>query len=127
MAVRLGTATPKDFDARLKLIMEEHPQLECLYVLDEAGTQLSRTICSDDYSSRDSVFFRPAIRGADHSLKDYYHYLMATGQMDHLFVTDPYLSLATGRLCVTLSTLFKDAYGRLNILCVDVKPDTVSE
>jgi EAL domain-containing protein (putative c-di-GMP-specific phosphodiesterase class I) len=126
MAARLADVTPKAFDARLKLILAEHPELDCLYVLDEAGTQLSHTVGSKDELARDSVFFRPARRGADHSLKNYYQYLVATGLMDHLYVSTPYLSLATGKLCVTLSALFRDAYGRLNILCVDVKPDPAS-
>lgn len=126
LADRLTAVTPKVFDSRLKLILEDHPELDCLYILDEAGTQLSRAICNENYSPRESVFFKPTSRGSDHSLKDYYHHLVATNKRDHVFVNAPYLSLTTGRLCITLSTLFEDAYGRLNVLCVDVKPDTVS-
>jgi hypothetical protein len=126
MASRLATVTPKHFDARLKLILQENPEVECLFVLDEAGTQLSRTVFSGNYSPRESVFFKPALRGIDHSLKDYYHYLIASGQMNYTFITSPYLSLATGNFCVTLSTLFRDGYGRMNVLCVDVKPDPIS-
>jgi hypothetical protein len=125
MAAQLTAVTPKSFDNRLKLIMADNPELDCLYILDEAGSQISSAICNKNYSPRESVFFKPTSRGSDHSLKDYYHYLVGTNQKDHIFVTEPYLSLTTGRLCITLSSLFEDAYGRLNVLCVDVKPDAV--
>jgi EAL domain-containing protein (putative c-di-GMP-specific phosphodiesterase class I)/ActR/RegA family two-component response regulator len=126
MTAQLAVATPHGFDDCLKLILRENPEVECLFVLDEAGVQLSQMVYDGNYFPRESVFFKPSPRGTDHSLKEYYHYLMASGRMDYNFVTSPYLSLATGKLCVTLSALFRDAYGRMNVLCADVKPDSVS-
>jgi EAL domain-containing protein (putative c-di-GMP-specific phosphodiesterase class I)/FixJ family two-component response regulator len=126
LVAQLAPVTPQGFDERLKLILGQNPGVECLFVLDEAGVQLSQMVYSENYSPRETVFFKPSRRGTDHSLKEYYHYLMASGQMDYNFVTSPYLSSATGKLCVTISTLFRDAYGRMNVLCVDVKPDPAS-
>ena len=38
------------------------------------------------------------------------------------FTTDPYVSLATGNVCRTISTAFRDAVNnRMYILCIDVK------
>jgi hypothetical protein len=66
------------------------------------------------------VMFQPAPKGADHSLKEYYYILMDVELQK--FTTDPYVSLATGNVCRTISTAFRDAANnRLYILCVDVK------
>lgn len=125
MVSQLSTSTPKMFDACLTEILQKHPEVDCVFVLDEAGTQMSRMVCNPHYSPRENVFFKPSQRGADHTLKEYYYYLVASGTMAYTFVTSPYLSLATGQLCVTISTLFQDAYGHLNVLCVDVKPESI--
>jgi hypothetical protein len=64
--------------------------------------------------------FYPAPKGADHSLKEYYYILMDVELQK--FTTDPYVSLATGNVCRTLSTAFRDASNnRMYILCIDVK------
>jgi hypothetical protein len=43
------------------------------------------------------------------------------------FTTDPYVSLATGNVCRTISSAFRDAANnRMYILCIDVKGDDVS-
>lgn len=64
--------------------------------------------------------FHPAPRGADHSLKEYYYVPMDVELQK--FTTDPYVSLATGNVCRTLSTAFRDAINnRMYILCIDVK------
>ena len=39
----------------------------------------------------------------------------------HKYTTDPYVSLATGNLCRTISTCFRDAQNnKMYILCIDV-------
>ena len=39
------------------------------------------------------------------------------------YTTDPYVSLASGNLCRTISTCFRDAANNsLYVLCVDVRP-----
>ena len=65
--------------------------------------------------------FRPAPRGTDHSLKEYYYVLVDVELQK--YTTDPYVSLASGTLCRTISTRFLDARdGRTYLLCVDVHP-----
>lgn len=123
MSREMSQTTPKAFSIKLFELLDEYPQVECLYVLDEAGTQMTPLVGGRSFLPQEKVFFQTPLRGADHSLKDYYYNLMENGQKDYTFVTDPYLSLATGKLCTTLSTLFKDAYGHTYVLCVDIKPD----
>jgi hypothetical protein len=92
-----------------------------VYVLDDNGIQVTETICSAAITQRPgTAMFRPARRGTDHSLKEYYYVLIDVELAK--YTTDPYVSLASGKLCRTISTNFRDAGNRPYILCVDVNP-----
>lgn len=110
------------FDEILARIIPEHPTVECLYVLDDAGVQVTETIWNAAVTrQQDGALFRPAPKGTDHSLKEYY-YVPLDVELQK-YTTDPYVSLASGNLCRTISTCFRDAgNSRLYVLCVDVRP-----
>ena len=93
-----------------------------MYVLDDAGIQVTETICNAAVTQRPgAAMFRPARKGTDHSLKEYYYVLIDVELQK--YTTDPYVSLASGNLCRTISTCFRDAANnRLYVLCVDVNP-----
>jgi hypothetical protein len=62
--------------------------------------------------------FYPAVKGADHSSKEYFY---AVEEDDtRPYSTEAYLSLASGKLCRTLSCRFSDAEGAPFILCLDI-------
>ncbi|MFH1035455.1 MAG: EAL domain-containing protein [Pseudomonadota bacterium] len=104
-------------DQRLSALVDLNPWLECLYVLDEQGIQLSGTACQASRLSRQrGAIFWPAARGSDQSLKHYYLLLKAGLER---YVSDPYISRASGNLCLTISTWFKDAQGNRLVLCAD--------
>ena len=126
MAGELATTTPKAYDAKLFEMLERHPEAECLFILDEAGTQMSRMASRGSPAPRKHMFFKATARGADHSLKDYFYCLIKSDQKDYTYVTAPYVSPVTGNFCVTVSTLFNNGYGRTNVLCVDVNPDSIA-
>jgi EAL domain-containing protein (putative c-di-GMP-specific phosphodiesterase class I) len=115
-------ATSLDFDAVLARQVTEDPKIDCLYVLDDAGVQVTDTVCGAGLRARPGgAMFRPAPRGTDHSLKEYFYVLMDVELQK--YTTDPYVSLASGQLCRTISTCFRDAANnRLYVLCVDVNP-----
>lgn len=116
----LTSAEASQFDAILSRTIERHPTVECTYVLDEAGIQITDTICNANIPRQQTgVMFHPAPKGADHSLKEYCYILMDVELQK--FTTDPYVSLASGNLCRTISTAFRDAANnRMYILCIDV-------
>ncbi len=111
-----------ELDAQLGGLIRRFPNVECLYVLDGTGVQLSDTIFAEGQSEpRSRLMFRPGVKGSDHSMKDYYFMLMENGMGERTFVTEPYLSLATGTPCVTFARLFKNGSGKQSILCMDIK------
>lgn len=107
-----------NFDTCLAETVAIVPELECLYVLDDSGIQVSETVCKYCFLSESRrIVFQPASRGADHSLKDYF---MPIGPEMPYFVTEPYISFATGNLCRTISSTFQDARGRHHVICLDI-------
>ena len=99
----LTNAEAGEFDDLLTRTITRYPNVECVYVLNEGGMQVTDTICNTLIPRRDGgVMFHPAPKGADHSLKEYYYILMDVELQK--FTTDPYVSLATGNVCRTIST-----------------------
>lgn len=107
-----------DFDEPLRNIVDRHSTVECAYVLDEHGLQCSDTMFGNGKcGARENLIFYSARSGADHSMKQYY-FQIVNGKRDK-YVTEPYVSLATGNLCVTIAETFKNADNRKFILCMD--------
>jgi EAL domain-containing protein (putative c-di-GMP-specific phosphodiesterase class I) len=113
----------EEFDMVLGHIIGGYPKVECIYVLDESGAQVTTTVCNPNVHHRaKGVMFRPAPPGADHSLKEYYYVLLDVELQK--YTTDPYVSLASGNLCRTISTFFRDSRNnKMYILCIDVLCD----
>jgi EAL domain-containing protein (putative c-di-GMP-specific phosphodiesterase class I) len=118
--VELSRYSVEEFDDVLNTVIPQYDNVECVYVMDESGTQISSTICNHRVPMRkQGVMFRPAPKGADHSLKEYYFVLLDVEL--NKYTTEPYVSLASGNLCRTISTCFRDSRNnKLYILCIDV-------
>jgi len=112
--------SPEDMESSFTESLRLYPQLECLFLLDQDGVQISETVCNiRKVSDRRRFLFQPAPKATDHSLKDYYYSLVLNG-LDRYF-TEPYISLASGNLCVTASGVIKNAAdGKQYILCMDI-------
>ncbi|NDV22849.1 EAL domain-containing protein [Desulfovibrio sp. JC022] len=112
----MGT-TPEVADAALSAFITENSNIECAYILDTNGIQVSETICNP-YKLKENrrLIYQPAPAGADHSLKEYY-LTIKTGNLWH--TTEPYISLASGNNCVTVSTKMHNT-PKSPILCIDI-------
>jgi len=115
---RLTLAEAGQFETLLENTSAEHDDVECVYVLAACGTQITSTIVPRYFSRRTGVLFQPALKGADHSLKDYYYVPLEAGLPR--YTSDPYVSLASGHLCRTLSTSFRDRQNEPYVLCIDI-------
>lgn len=103
----------------LTRFMDTYPTVECLYVLDMKGRQISDTVCNPDRLKKAKRFlYEPAAKGTDHSLKEYYLPIQAGLEK---FTTPTYISLASGNLCTTIAhVVYHRASGRHVILCADM-------
>jgi EAL domain-containing protein (putative c-di-GMP-specific phosphodiesterase class I) len=114
-----------EFSDRLKEIITRYDVFECIYVLDESGAQVSDTVTRfKNMLSQKALIFKPAKKGTDHSLKKYYYFLQNMGLAK--YVTEQYISLASGNLCITISEKFKDVNNKNYILCIDFNPNYIN-
>ncbi|MEF2146292.1 MAG: EAL domain-containing protein [Desulfovibrionaceae bacterium] len=121
LCARLATPGPATTEQRLAACLEEDSQLECLYLLNMDGTQISETVCHPDRLCRNRrLLYAPAAKGADHSCKEYYLPLRSGLSR---FTTEPYLSQASGSRCITISTVCAVQEGMACILCTDLACD----
>jgi hypothetical protein len=109
-----------DFVGTLVKAVEKRPSVECIYVLDETGRQVTDMIFATKKSGRGSAMFRPLPILADHSLRDYFYFLNDAGFSRSTYTTTPYVSMVTGNLCVTIAAKIKDVNQRDHFLCMDV-------
>lgn len=119
MLTETAAAPYAGFADTLAGLASRSPRIECLYVLSCDGLQVTPTVFAPTLAARPrSRLFQPATQGADHSSKEYFYGLAESGDLP--YGTEPYLSLASGKLCRTLSCRFRDADGHPFILCVDM-------
>ncbi|OPJ62446.1 EAL domain-containing protein [Clostridium oryzae] len=112
----------KRFDFQLLEIINNNTIFECMYILNPMGIQVSDTVTPfTNFSKHKGLMFQPAKKGEDHSLKKYYYFLR--NMKLSKYITEPYISMASGNLCITMSCVFKNVEGKKYILCVDMNPE----
>jgi methyl-accepting chemotaxis protein len=93
--------------------IDRHDQVELVYAMDRRGRQVSSNIVSDKHkgSVREQGF------GEDRSRKEYFSSLQ---KGDRVYVSDIYLSDASGRLCITVSGSTFDRKGDRLAVALDL-------
>lgn len=117
---KISYILPVNFNEKLLNIIKNNTHIDCAYVLDEYGIQVSKTLClyEKDTIKQNMIFYSANI-GTDHSMKKYYYHIINTKLPK--YITEPYVSLATGNLCKTFSIVFKNVDKNNYILCIDFK------
>jgi hypothetical protein len=111
----------EDMSAALAEAITQSAGIEQLFVLDAQGLQVAG-VAGGKAPAQPSPLFHPHDLGTDHSMKDYY-YLTYDSSIKR-YTTEPHISLATGRLCVTLAGWFRAAGSNSEyMLGMDVRPD----
>ncbi|MCY6484052.1 EAL domain-containing protein [Clostridium aestuarii] len=121
----LSNVREKEFNNKLKEVISDYDIFECVYILNKDGVQVSDTFTHyKNMLSQKALIFHPAKRGTNHSLKKYYYFLKNMGLSK--YITEPYISLATGNLCITISSIFANKDNENYILCIDFNPNDIS-
>jgi EAL domain-containing protein (putative c-di-GMP-specific phosphodiesterase class I) len=115
LVTTLKATTEEQLAEVLRDALLSMPFVEALYVLDDRGVQITDTV-HRAVSSRQGLF-RPSTIGTDQSLKQYFFMLHAGLER---FTSDPYISMASGNFCITMSRLFMNAHGHSYVLCCDL-------
>ncbi len=119
MCQALAETPTRGINQTLIRFIDTYPQVECVYVLDMKGRQVSDSLCNPNKLKKAKRFlYEPARMGADHSLKEYFLPIQAGLEK---YTTDAYISLASGNLCTTIAHVFyHKGGGRHLILCADM-------
>jgi EAL domain-containing protein (putative c-di-GMP-specific phosphodiesterase class I) len=93
------------------------PHVACLYMLDETGLQVGRNLHAPQGGARRVKLGLGHMEGARWSRRAYF--IRAMHQPGKVQTTRPYLSVATGNICVTVS-IQVEVNGRPIVICGDV-------
>ena len=107
----------KDYNWTLQNYVSEHREIECAFLIDEKGFQITDTVMTEDTEILPG--YQPAIRGVNHDIKNYFYAVKE--QIEDPFISGWYISSATGRNCKTISSHFYDKNNKLIVACVDLK------
>ena len=105
----------------LKKIDAHYPFVELLYTLDEHGMQTSENAVSN----KDGINIMPGAKHSDRSQRPYFKLALSA---DEISVTSPYMSSATGNLCVSAAMKYTDENAKVcGYLVVDINLTRIIE
>lgn len=97
----------------LKSVLENDSEIEALYLIDSQGKQIGDTYMQGTTRS----FYEPTEEGSDHIFAEYYVRAKESANGYHL--TNNYLSLASGNVCLTYSST-RLINNEMYVLCIDL-------
>ena len=114
---RLSCMTHDDYNAELRDYVDEHNEIECAFLIDSKGFQITDTVMTPDTEILEG--YHPAIIGVNHDIKNYFYAIKE--QIEDPFISGWYISNATGKSCKTISSKFYNKNGEMIVACVDLK------
>lgn len=114
---RLSCMTHDDYNAELRDYVDEHNEIECAFLIDSKGFQITDTVMTPDTEILEG--YHPAIIGVNHDIKNYFYAIKE--QIEDPFISGWYISNATGKSCKTISSKFYNKRGEMIVACVDLK------
>ncbi len=114
---RLSCMTHDDYNAELRDYVDKHNEIECAFLIDSKGFQITDTVMTPDTEILEG--YHPAIIGVNHDIKNYFYAIKE--QIEDPFISGWYISNATGKSCKTISSKFYNKKGEMIVACVDLK------
>lgn len=114
---RLACMNHNDYNAELKAYVSEHSEVECVFLIDKKGFQITDTIMNPDTEIMEG--YDPAPMGVNHDIKNYFYAIKE--QIEDPFISGWYISNATGNSCKTISSKFYGKDGEMIVACIDLK------
>lgn len=114
---RLACMDNEDYTAELHRYVEEHREIECAFLIDSKGFQITETVMTPDAQIAEG--YHPALIGVNHDIKNYFYAIKE--QIEDPFISGWYISNATGNSCKTISSKLYNKKGEMVVVCVDLK------
>ena len=106
----------EDMTAYMNFFTEKCDLIEDIYILREDGMQVSDAVMSPNVMIRNRKMFSAPRKGDYHVSKQYYY--MVVHRSGKIYVSNIYISCATGNYCRTLSSSC-EMDGKIYVLCID--------
>jgi EAL domain-containing protein (putative c-di-GMP-specific phosphodiesterase class I) len=114
---RLTGISSDEYEQALYEYLGDHDELECAFLMDQNGFQITPTIMGKGSESLPG--YNPGLLGENHGIKNYFYAVRE--RIEDPFISGWYTSSATGRRCKTISSKFFDSNGRMIVVAVDLK------
>lgn len=118
----LAKTVLQNFPARSNALFYDflsvHNELECIYLINHNGIQITDTIFDSSSLFRNRTMFSPMKKGDNHVSKPFFNYAMHNP--GKIYFSEKYISLATGNYCQTVSRMLS-SNDLSYVLCVDFK------
>jgi len=113
-----NATTTLTIDSILDAEILNHRDVECLYVINGDGRQISHTIMNPNIMVEQDENFKPALPGDDYSSKKYFRQAMKNKQ--EVYISPEYISKATGNLCKTIAYAYQCTDKEYYVICIDL-------
>ncbi len=114
---RLSCMNNDDYGTELQSYVNEHNEVECVFLIDKKGFQITDTVMSPNTEILEG--YHPALIGVNHDIKNYFYAIKE--QIEDPFISGWYISNATGKSCKTISSKFYNKKGEMIVACIDLK------
>lgn len=108
----------RQFEQSSRQLFADPRSVRC-YLLDEAGYQVSPNVYAPHYQQQLNARFAPLLCGDNANWSHRHYHYRALKQPGVVQLSQPYLSVADSRLCITLSQTVR-ILGRLHVFCCDL-------
>lgn len=96
-----------------------HPRTQCCYLLDDEGRQIGANHDAVSLSATIDLRFLPLFDATGANWGRRHYFRQAINQPGQVHASNPYLSISTSKMCVTLSAAIKDG-DRMHVVCCDL-------
>ena len=106
-----------DYNAVLTEYVSGHSEIECAFLIDSRGFQITDTVIAPDTEVLEG--YCPAIYGVNHDIKNYFYAVKE--QIEDPFISGWHISDGTGKSCKTISSHFYNKKNEMVVACIDLK------
>ncbi len=117
LAEQLSLAESTAYEPVMEGFLHGHVEIECTYIIDCMGRQISPTLFGIGVNIKSPYLFSPAREEDLHVDKPYYYH--AFQNREQVYVSESYISAATGYFCQTYSLVFTSSTGEELAVCID--------
>lgn len=117
LAELLSASGGREYERVVTDFLEKYDDIECIYLIDAMGTQVSDTYFGSGIKIKSPYLFSAAKKEDTHIGKPYYY--LAFQNREQVYMSDSYISAATGYFCKTYSMVFFSGEQKEMVVCID--------